>query len=68
MEEKKNIIKEGLYTFGVISGVKLKKFDGVIRKTVHVYPVLQNNDDPRKDKQMIEFQIAEKGQIKVVER
>lgn len=32
--------REGLFTFGVISGVKLKKFDRVIWKTVHIDPVL----------------------------
>lgn len=37
-------------TFGVISGVKLKKLDGVVRKTVHIDPVLQHNDDPRGNK------------------
>lgn len=32
--------REGLFTFGVISGVKLKQFDRVIWKTVHIDPVL----------------------------
>lgn len=34
------------YTFGVVSGVKLKQFDGVVRETVHVDSVLQDNNDP----------------------
>lgn len=33
-------------TFGIVSGVKLKQFDWVVWKTVHVDSVLQHNDDP----------------------
>lgn len=40
MEEKYTRTRERLFTFGVISGVKLKKFDWVIWKTVHIDPVL----------------------------
>ena len=35
-------------TFGVVPGVKLKQLDGVVRETVHVDSVLQNNNDPGK--------------------
>lgn len=35
-----------IQTFGVISGVELKELDGVVWETVHVDPVLQNDDDP----------------------
>lgn len=38
--------KRSLSTFGVVSGVKLKKLNGVVGKTVHVDPVLQHDDDP----------------------
>ena len=33
-------------TFGVVPGVELKQLDGVVRETVHVDSVLQNNNDP----------------------
>lgn len=38
--------KRSLSTFGVVSGVKLEKFNGVVGKTVHIDPVLQYDDDP----------------------
>lgn len=37
-------------TFGVVSGVKLEKFNGVVGKTVHIDPVLQYDDDPEEKK------------------
>lgn len=41
---------EELFTFGIISGVKLKKFNWVVWKTVNINPVLQHNDDPETTK------------------
>lgn len=37
-------------TFRVVSGVKLEKFNGVVGKAVHIYPVLQHDDDPGRKK------------------
>lgn len=53
---------KGLYTFGVISGVELKKFDRVVGKTVHIDPVLQYDDDPVKRDYSYRVHAAAQGQ------
>lgn len=55
---------KGLYTFGVISGVKLKKFDRVVGKTVHKDPVLQYDNDPVKSECIYSYRVhaAAQGQ------
>lgn len=35
-----NRTRDRLFTFGVVSGVKLEKFNRVVWKTVHIDPVL----------------------------
>lgn len=57
---------KGLYTFGVISGVELKKFDGVVGKTVHIDPVLQYDDDPVKRECIIVIVCTQLHKDKVV--